>query len=79
MMAAKPIIASYNGYPSMINEAQCGQFIPANDVTVLQHTIEEYVKMDPEQLNEIGQRGKDWLISHRPYDKIAKEYSRLFD
>lgn len=79
MMAAKPIVASYNGYPSMVNEAQCGRFIPVNDVNALRQAIEEYAKMDPVQLNEIGQRGKDWLISNRPYDKIAKEYFRLFD
>lgn len=79
MMAAKPIVASYNGFPSMVNEAQCGRFIPANDVNVLRQTIEEYSKMNPGQLNEIGQQGKDWLISHRPYYKIAQDYCRLFD
>lgn len=78
MMAAKPVIASYNGYPSMVNEADCGRFIPADNVAVLQQTIAEYAEMSKEQLNEIGQRGKDWLISHRPYEKIAQEYWRLF-
>ena len=79
MMSAKPVIASYNGYPSMVNEADCGRFIPANDVSALQQTIAEYAGMSQEQLNEIGQRGKDWLISHRPYEKIAQEYCRLFN
>jgi glycosyltransferase involved in cell wall biosynthesis len=79
MMAAKPIVASYNGYPSMINEAQCGRFIPVNDAAALQRAIAEYAKMSPDQLNEIGQRGKDWLINHRPYEKIAKEYCQLFE
>ena len=78
MMAAKPIVASYNGYPSMVNEAQCGRFIPANDVAALQKAIAEYAQMTPAQLHEIGQRGKNWLVSHRPYDKIAREYCRLF-
>ncbi len=27
MLAGKPIIASYTGYPSMINEAECGYFV----------------------------------------------------
>ncbi|MCX6227051.1 MAG: glycosyltransferase family 4 protein [Bacteroidia bacterium] len=78
MMAAKPIVASYNGYPSMINEAKCGRFIPANDIEALRQTIVEYAKMSPEQLHEIGQRGKDWLIRHRPYHKIAQDYCQLF-
>jgi glycosyltransferase involved in cell wall biosynthesis len=79
MMAAKPIVASYCGYPSMINEAQCGRFIPVNDVTALRQAIAEYAQMTPAQLQEIGQRGKDWLVTHRPYEKIAKEYWRLFE
>jgi len=79
MMAAKPIIASYSGYQSMINEAQCGRFIPVNDVPALRQVIEEYSKMSPGQLQEIGQRGKAWLISHRSSDKIAQDYCRLFE
>ena len=79
MMSAKPIVASYNGYYSMVNEAQCGRFIPVNDVPALRQAIEEYIKMSPEQLHEIGQRGKAWLISHRTSNKIAQDYCRLFE
>lgn len=77
MMAAKPIIASYNGFPSMVNEADCGRFIPANDVAALQKTILEYANMTNEQRQEIGNRGKTWLVNHRPYAKIAEDYLNL--
>jgi len=79
MMAAKPIIASYNGYQSMVNEAECGRFIPVNDVPALRQAIDEYAKMSPGQLHEIGQRGKAWLMSHRTSDKIAQDYCQLFE
>jgi glycosyltransferase involved in cell wall biosynthesis len=79
MMAAKPIIASYNGYPSMVNEAQCGKFIPANDVAALRRAVTEYAQMTPDQLREIGQRGKTWIVNHRPYNKIAQAYCRIFE
>lgn len=79
MMAAKPIIASYNGYPSMVNEARCGKFTPANDVAALRQAVTEYAQMTPDQLREIGQRGKSWLVNHRPYNKIAQAYSRIFE
>jgi len=79
MMAAKPIIASYNGYPSMINEAGCGRFIPANNVTILKQTIEEYASLSQQELFEIGKRGRDWLVRNRPYEKIAKNYCKLMD
>jgi len=32
MLSGKPVVASYTGYPSMINEADCGSYVPAGDV-----------------------------------------------
>ena len=78
MMAGKPIIASYNGYPSMINEAQCGVFIPAESIPALKQAIYEYKEMPIDQLELIGKRGKEWLLKNRAYDKIAQEYCKLF-
>lgn len=78
MMAGKPIIASYSGYPSMLNEAQCGIFIPAKDVPALMTAINEYKKMPKDELESIGKRGKEWLLKNRPYNKLALEYCKLF-
>lgn len=78
MLAAKPIIASYSGYPSMVNEAKCGAFVPAKDVAALACAIREYANMSKDQLAEIGQRGREWLLKNRPYEKIALEYCKLF-
>jgi len=78
MMAGKPIIASYSGYPSMVNEAECGVFVPAKDARALSSALREYAQLSNEELVTIGKRGKDWLEEHRPYDTIAKEYSELF-
>lgn len=78
MLAAKPIIASYSGYPSMINEAQCGTFVPAKDVSALVMAIREYEQLPKDQLEEIGKRGREWLLRNRLYEKIALEYCKLF-
>jgi glycosyltransferase involved in cell wall biosynthesis len=78
MIAGKPIIASYSGYPSMINEAQCGVFVPAKDVTAFAETIHEYAQLPKDQLESIGMQGREWLLKNRSYDKIALEYCKLF-
>ena len=78
MLAGKPIIASYSGYPSMVNEAQCGIFVPANDVATLMRAIHEYSNMPKERLAQIGERGRAWLLQNRPYEKIAVDYCRFF-
>jgi len=80
MLAAKPIVASYSGYPSMINESECGVFIPANDVNALVNTILTMYSKSESELSLMGVRGRDWLLSNRNYSKLAKNYlSILFD
>jgi glycosyltransferase involved in cell wall biosynthesis len=79
MSAGKPIIGSYNGYPSMLNEARCGKFVPVKDARALTMAIEEYMQLPKDQLESIGRRGKDWLLKNRPYDKLAVEYCRIFE
>jgi glycosyltransferase involved in cell wall biosynthesis len=78
MYAAKPIVASYSGYPSMINEAQCGLFVPAGDVDALEAAILRFERTPGEELNRVGEQGKRWLLENRQYEKIALEYSQLF-
>jgi glycosyltransferase involved in cell wall biosynthesis len=74
MYAAKPIIASYSGYPSMVNEAECGVFVPSENIEELKTAILNYASKPKSELNYIGQKGKRWLIENRTFDKLAKEY-----
>jgi glycosyltransferase involved in cell wall biosynthesis len=78
MLAGKPIIASYSGYPSMIDEAACGVFVPANDVPALKRAIGGYAERSPEELEAMGRRGRAWVIEHRSYRRLAEEYAKLF-
>ncbi|WP_417656298.1 glycosyltransferase family 4 protein [Pseudidiomarina aestuarii] len=80
MLSAKPVLASYSGYPSMINEAGCGYFISAEDVPALVLKIEELSVMSEFELSEIGSKGRNWLLENRKYEKIANDYlNLLFD
>jgi glycosyltransferase involved in cell wall biosynthesis len=78
MYAGKPIIASYSGYPSMINESGCGTFVAAEDKNALKKTILYYSKLSQNELNVIGLKGKHWLIENRTFTKLAAEYASLF-
>jgi glycosyltransferase involved in cell wall biosynthesis len=74
MMAGKPVVASYTGYPSMINEANCGTYVPAGDVPALKQEVLRYAQMDNHERQQIGARGKDWLLATRNYKKLATDY-----
>ena len=77
MMAAKPIVASYVGYPSMINEAGCGSYVAAGDARALEMEILRYANMSEQERVKIGQRGLSWLWRNRQYKKLAKDYLEL--
>lgn len=77
MLAAKPVVASYNGYPSMINESGCGRFVPANDIDALAVAILEMKLLSPEEREELGARGREWLLQNRSYSKLARDYLQI--
>ena len=77
MISAKPIIASYSGYPTMINEANCGFLIPAEDPNFLAKTIIKITKIKKNKLNIIGKKGRYWLLQNRKYNKLANDYLKI--
>jgi glycosyltransferase involved in cell wall biosynthesis len=77
MLAAKPIVAAYSGYPSMINEAECGTFVPAGDASSLRSAILRYSLMTAAERTVIGQRGRSWLLANRGYGELAKQYQSV--
>lgn len=74
MVAGKPIIASYTGYPSMINEANCGYFEDTSNADYLKNKILSIVNLTQEERKNIGLNGKKWIYKNRQYSKLAKEY-----
>jgi glycosyltransferase involved in cell wall biosynthesis len=74
MMAGKPVVASYTGYPSMVNEADCGTYVQAGDVHSLVQEVERYAALSEDDRLKMGARGKAWLMANRSYPKLAKQY-----
>lgn len=74
MLASKPVIASYAGYPSMINEANCGYFVNTLKINDLKEKILSIVNLDENERKKVGENGKKWIYENRQYSKLAKEY-----
>lgn len=79
MMAAKPILASYSGYPSMLNEAECGQFVPACDVSALKEALHRFAELPLEKRVAMGKSARNWLIGNRRWDVLARKYLDFCD
>jgi glycosyltransferase involved in cell wall biosynthesis len=77
MLAGKPVVASYSGYPSMINEACCGSFVPAGNVAALRNEILRFYGMSEVERQNIGARGRTWILGNRRYQKLAADYLEI--
>ncbi len=74
MLSGKPIVASFTGHMSMINEAKCGSIVPAEDVDALDVEIKRYAAMSKNERALIGARGRDWLLENRSFEKLARDF-----
>lgn len=79
MMSGKPILASYSGFQSMINEANSGIIVPAEDEESLTNAIKMMLSMPPEELEAMGERGKQWLIQNRQWKTLADDYLSIIN
>jgi len=77
MLAGKPVLASYTGYPSMINEAGNGTYVPAGDVAALRSEILRYAEMPLAEREVIGRRGREWILMNRKYGTLAQDYLKI--
>lgn len=76
MLAGKPILGLYDGYPSMINEARCGKFVKNANIEDAVNYINECIEMGPDARMKLGKLGRDWLLTHRSYKTLAKYYEQ---
>lgn len=69
-----PILISYpeSGYKSMINEAECGWFIPNLGPDDLKTKFLELGKLSGKQISEYGSNGRNWVRENRSYRSHTK-------
>ena len=79
MYAGKPIVASYSGYPSMLNEADSGIFVEPNNIDTLKSTLLALVNMSDVERFDMGIRGKKWIEKNRTYEKLSTEYLEVLE
>lgn len=77
MMSGRMVLASYSGHQSMINEANSGIFIPAEDPKAIQIALLKIILMSTQERIQMGLRGKTWLLENRNWDDVAKLYINI--
>lgn len=77
MLAARPVLASLSGRPSMIDEAGSGSFVPAGDAARVAEEILRYAAMPADEREAMGRAGREWVLERRSYRQLASDYEQL--
>jgi len=79
MMSGKPILAAYSGHRSMINEANSGFFVEADNVLAIKEKLLDIIEMPQTELENIGKAGYNWIIENRTWNQIAELYLKYLN
>lgn len=76
MFAAKPMLVAFSGYRSILNEAECGKFIPAENKDELVKAIIQFSETDVDILKQMGINGRNYLLKNLTYEYIAADFNK---
>lgn len=74
MMASKPILHSVTAGNDLVQEANCGISVPAEDVDAVADAIKKFMAMDKAELSALGENGKEYVIKHHDYKVLAEKF-----
>ena len=77
MLSGKPVVASYSGYPSMIDESRCGTFVPAGESAALAAEIRRMQALPDDERRRMGAKGRAWILQNRRYSTLAAGYLEI--
>ena len=78
MYAARPVLMSFSGYKSIVEDSNCGLTVPANDVEAFNTALLQMKQLPKHELNAMGSRGKDFLLTRLAWGTLANQYIELF-
>jgi glycosyltransferase involved in cell wall biosynthesis len=78
MYAGKIILMEYTGLISMINDSKSGFIVPYRNSSHMQDIIKYVGQLSENERDQIGSKGKDWLLNNQSYQILAnKLYNHL--
>ena len=79
MYSAKPILHAFSGGGDLVEMAECGISVEAQNPKAIADAIIEFYNMTKEQRDTLGQNGKEYVLKHHTYEKIAKEFIKILE
>ena len=74
MMASKPVIHSVNASNDVVAESGCGITVPPENPEAIAEAIRQLAFMSENQREELGQRGRNYVLKHHDYRVLAQRF-----
>jgi glycosyltransferase involved in cell wall biosynthesis len=80
MYSAKPVVyAIDSGSNNIVRVAKCGVSVEAQNATSIAEGIQKIYDMNENERQELGKNGKDYILEHFTYDKLAQKYEKIME
>lgn len=74
MLASRPIIYSVEASNNPVRDANCGVTVPVGDINALVKAVLDLKAKTSEELDEMGKRGKEYVLKNHVYSFLAQKY-----
>ena len=78
MYSGKPILHAFSGEGDLVELANCGVSVEAENPKEIAKGIIELYNMPKEKRIKLGENGKSYVLEYFTYEKLAKKYEELF-
>ncbi len=79
MYSAKPILHAFSGKGDLVQMAQCGVSVKAQDSKAIAKGIIALYNSSEEERSKMGENGKAYVLQHHTYENIAKEFIKILE
>ncbi len=77
MYSQRPVLNAFSGGGDMVKKAKCGLSVEAQNPQAIAKGIEKLYTMNKEERENLGKNGKDYVLKHFTYDKLAQKYIEI--
>ncbi len=79
MYSSKPILNAFSGGGDLVQLVKCGKTVEANNSKEIAKAIDEFYAMDKDELKRLGDNGKNYVLEHFTYEKLANKLTGVLE
>ena len=79
MYSGKPILNAFSGGGDIVKISQCGISVEAQNQDAIKRGIVKLYEMSNEDRELLGTNGKQYVLEHFTYEKLAEKFSQLLE